>query len=293
MRKKIINIPFKDYKTHTAIHGELTEDSIPLIILHGGPGGSMYAYEPLFELSSITPVIAYNQLGSAYSKVPKGNFDLYTIDTFMDELDNLVSYLKIKQFYLLGHSWGGMLALLYATRRDTKKIKKLILFSTLPSTSLWNSEHLKMIENYPCEEKEAIIQSINGEKYNKANYKKGIKRFYHEHVARGNKRQYYDYKRKRFPHTNLEIYRYMWGKSELVGTGTLKDYDVTNDLAKINIETLILNGFYDESSFAQNKVLNDNIKNSKWLCFSHSHHNAYLEEHELVKKTITDFVQKQ
>ncbi len=287
---KIINIPFLTYKTHSYIYGDYLKKT-PIIILHGGPGGCVEKYESLIELYKRydIPLIMYDQLGSGYSKVPNNHLELWNFDTFMDELDNLISYLKIKDYILLGHSWGGMLALKYYFSREHSRLKKLILFSTLPSTSLWNEEHIKMIADFPCAYKEAIMAQYKGAPYSKKIYRQAIKRFYDEHVGKKSDLVYVR-KRKRFPKLNKEIYEYMWGKSELFGTGTLKDYDVVDQLKLIQVPTLLISGKYDESTPYINELMFKQIKGSKWTLLENSHHAGYLEQPEAVFKAIIDFL---
>jgi len=289
MKPKVINVPFKGFKTHTIIYGDIYK-GVPLIMLHGGPGGCIERYEALIKLADLGhPIIMYDQLGCGYSKVPKGNLSLWTNETYIEELDNILKYFNIDKYYLLGHSWGGMLALMYVLGKPTIRPSKLILYSTLPSTRIWNEDHLKMIEDYPIEQKEALIKQYKGEEFDLKSYKLGIKRFYDEHVGKKKDRKYIP-TRKRFPKTNKEIYEYMWGKSELVGTGTLKDYDVEDKLHLINIPTLILSGELDESTPRMNKLMNDRILNSKWVMVKGAHHSSYNENPEFVVQEIHNFL---
>lgn len=285
---KTFNIPFMGYKTHCDVFGDIKKNT-PLIILHGGPGGCSQRYEPLIELSNRgIPVILYDQLGSGYSKVQGEHYELWTTDTFMDELENLINYFNLRKYYLLGHSWGGMLALSFVINRKHKGLKKLILYSTLPSTKIWNEEHLKMIANYEQSIKNELTKDLTGEKHDEKIYKKGLKMFYRDHVKATKKK--YVFKRKRFPKLFNQVYKYMWGPSELFGTGTLKTYNVENELININIETLILSGELDESTPTMNKLMNDNIRNSKWICYKNCHHSSYVEEPELVLNDISNFL---
>lgn len=288
MNRKIINIPFKGYKTHTVIYGDVTKNT-PIIFLHGGPGGCIEKYEPFVELAMMgIPCIFYDQLGCGYSRVPKSHLELWTMETFEDELENIISYLGLKHYIVLGHSWGGMLALNWVTTRKHIGLEKLILFSTLPSTRIWNDEHIKMIDNFKNEYKEALINQYLGKPFDTKNYKLALKEFYNEHVGKKSHKRYV-YSRKRFPKTNKEIYEYMWGPSELFGTGTLVNYNVENDLEKVDVPTLVLSGAFDESTPAINELMQQKIPNSKWVLLELSHHIGYAEETPLVMKTIIDF----
>ena len=289
MKRVVHHIPYKGFKTFCYTFGDVHK-GIPLIILHGGPGGCDERYEPLEELADKgIPLIFYDQLGCGYSKVPKGNEKLWDLKLYLDELENLIKYFRLKKFNILGHSWGGMLALEWVTTREHKGLDKLILFSTLPSTKIWNDEHLLMIESYPEKEKKALLDDFQGLEADKKYLRLGTRRFMREHVAKKKDKKYV-FKRKKFPKTNREIYEKMWGKSELFGTGTLLNWNTIPNLKNIEIKTLILSGKFDESTIAINELMNKEIKNSKWVLLEKSHHIGYAEEPELVLDEIYKFI---
>lgn len=289
MKKTVYKILYLNYYTRAYTFGDI-KNKTPLIILHGGPGGCVERYEPLEKLAKLgIPLIFYDQLGCGYSKVPKNHKILWNFQVFLDELENLIKFFGLKKFNILGHSWGGMLALEYITKREHKGLEKLILFSTLPSTKIWNDEHLKMIESFPLKEKESLINQFERKPYDKESYRLGLRRFYKEHVGKRST-ELYKFNTKRFPKTNREIYTKMWGDSELFGTGTLKDWDDESLLSNVDVPTLILSGLYDESTPAMNKLMNDEIKNSKWILLKKSHHIGYVEETDLVISEITKFL---
>ena len=289
MKRVIHHIPYKGFYTFCYTFGDLTK-GLPLIILHGGPGGCDERYEPLEELADQgIPLIFYDQLGCGYSRVPKGNEKLWTLKTYLGELENVIKHFNLKKFIILGHSWGGMLALEWVTTRKHEGLEKLILFSTLPSTQIWNEEHFKMVDEFPENERIAIYNEYSGKPYDKKNFRLGIKRFYREHVSKKSDKKYV-FKRKKFPKTNKEIYEKMWGKSELFGTGTLKDWNTIPNLKNIDVPTLIISGKLDESTPRMNELMNKEIKGSKWVLLEKSHHIGYAEEPELVLDEISNFI---
>ena len=289
MNKKVHRIPYLGYHTRAYVLGDLNK-GVPLIILHGGPGGCVERYEPLEKLADFgVPLIFYDQLGCGYSRVPKNHKISWNFRIFLDELFNLINYFGLTKYNILGHSWGGMLALEYVCNFPHDGLEKLILFSTLPSTKIWNDEHTKMLEEFSEKEKETLLAERDGKEFDKKIYKIAIKKFYKNHVGKRSK-DLYPFNTKRFPKTNKEIYEKMWGKSELFGTGTLKDWNVENKLHNIKVPTLILSGALDESSPAMNELMNKEIKNSKWVLLKKSHHIGYVEETDLVIDSIKSFI---
>lgn len=289
MTKKVYKIPFKNYYTRAYTFGDIFNGT-PLIVLHGGPGGCVERYEPLERLSEFgIPLIFYDQLGCGYSKVGKNHKITWNFPLFLDELENLIKFFGLKKYNILGHSWGGMLALEWVCNFNHEGLEKLILFSTLPSTKIWNDEHIKMLDDFPTDQKEAILAQFEGKNYDKKSYLFGIRRFYKEHVGKRSK-ELFDFKTKRFPKTNREIYELMWGDSELFGTGTLKDWSVEDKLHKIDVPTLIISGALDESTPRINELMNKEIKNSKWVLLKKSHHIGYCEETDEVIGTLKSFI---
>jgi pimeloyl-ACP methyl ester carboxylesterase len=92
-----------------------------LLLLHGGPG-STHEYFEAFD--SYLPAAGveyyyYDQLGSLYSDQPDEP-DLWELDRFVDEVEQVRRALGLDRdsFFLLGHSWGGILAIEYALRHQ-------------------------------------------------------------------------------------------------------------------------------------------------------------------------------
>jgi proline iminopeptidase len=94
---------------------------IKVLILHGGPAAT---HEYLEAFDSYLPGAGveyyyYDQLGSAYSDQPDDE-SLWDLDRFVDEVEQVRRALKLDKdnFYLYGHSWGGLLAMEYALKHQ-------------------------------------------------------------------------------------------------------------------------------------------------------------------------------
>src|SRR5215470_3387140 len=91
------------------------DSPIKVLLLHGGPGAD-HSYFESFE--SFLPqngvqFYYYDQLDSTNSD-KTNDPKLWTIERFREEVETVRKSLGLEQFYLLGHSWGGMLAIEYA-----------------------------------------------------------------------------------------------------------------------------------------------------------------------------------
>ena len=103
--------------------------SIKLLTLHGGPGCTHEYLECLedFLTPSGIEVIFYDQLGSYHSDQPDDE-SLWTLDRFIDEIEQVRQALDLEDFYLFGHSCGGIWAIEYALKYQAH-LKGLILGS--------------------------------------------------------------------------------------------------------------------------------------------------------------------
>lgn len=126
--KKRNYIPVKHGKLYYQKFGE----GNPIIILHGGPGlDQSYLLPQMLDLSKDHEIILYDQRGSGKSLGTPLTLDYINIDRFCDDLETLSQRLGIKQFTLVGHSWGSTLAIYYAIKHQNH-LHKLILLNTAP-----------------------------------------------------------------------------------------------------------------------------------------------------------------
>lgn len=101
---------------------------IPVLVFHGGPGGSSKARRAkLFDLKKYR-VVMFDQRGCGQS-MPLGKIDCNTTADLLDDASRLLEYLKINQKVIVqGCSWGSTLALLWAERHP-ERVEKLLLSS--------------------------------------------------------------------------------------------------------------------------------------------------------------------
>ena len=119
----------------------------PLLLIHGGPGSSSDLLTPLAGLATGRQVVFYDQLGAGRS-TRTHDPALWTIDTFVDEIQAVRDHLGLDDVHVLGHSWGGMLALEYALRRPAG-LRSLVLASALVSAPLFAAEATRLVSQLP------------------------------------------------------------------------------------------------------------------------------------------------
>jgi len=113
--------PFREWQTWYRVTGDLSSDKTPLVVAHGGPGCTHDYVLALARLADDgRPVVHYDQLGGGRSThLPDRGGDFWTVDLFLEELENLLVTLGINdRYFLLGQSWGGMLSTASASPLD-------------------------------------------------------------------------------------------------------------------------------------------------------------------------------
>ena len=134
-----IETPHGEFKVWTKRIGN--NPRIKLLLLHGGPAATHEYFE---AFDSYLPGAGieyyyYDQLGSYYSDQPE-NDALWTIPRFVEEVEQVRQALGLNRenFYLLGSSWGGILAMEYALKYQ-EHIKGLVISNMMASAPAYDA----------------------------------------------------------------------------------------------------------------------------------------------------------
>ncbi|KAJ8487873.1 hypothetical protein ONZ45_g14161 [Pleurotus djamor] len=157
-------IPFtvgdETFETYFKVAGEIQEDGQATVVLHGGPGISHDYLLPLCDLTPQTAIIFYDQLGSGRSThLQSKDISFWSIDLFIDELENLLSYFNItNNFNIIAHSWGGTLVSEFIVRRQPKGLRHLVLMDCLASAKLRNDAIARLRKKLPEDVQEVLAK---------------------------------------------------------------------------------------------------------------------------------------
>ncbi|KAL7529066.1 hypothetical protein ACHAXR_002779 [Thalassiosira sp. AJA248-18] len=124
-------------------------DSPPIVVIHGGPSlPSNYLYPLAQQIPTSRSIIFYDQLGCGQSSQPEDGC-MYSIENAVNDLKELLRFLQLDTFHLMGHSFGGIVAYEYAKAHDlhsdSNKCLSLILDST-PSNMKTSLEECSRLE---------------------------------------------------------------------------------------------------------------------------------------------------
>ena len=273
-------MPFMGYQTYYRIAGECSEGKKPLILMHGGPGSTHNYFEVLDRVAEATghALISYDQIGCGQSFV-EGHPELFTLETWTNELKALRKHLGLKECHILGQSWGGMLAISYLIDQKPEGIRSAILSSTLPSNRLWASEQHRMISYMPKEEQEAIARAEATGNFSDPYYLKANEHFMLLHCAGAVTEESPECLR-RPKKAGAEAYLYGWGPNEYNPTGSLRGYEYIDRLGEIQVPCLVMSGTEDLCTPIVAKTMFDGIPHSKWELFAGCRHMPFVEDNE-------------
>lgn len=252
----------------------------PLITLHGGPGYPHGYLEPLEDISNERSIIYYDQLGCGDSDWVDDK-SLWTVEHFVEELQQIVDSLSLQEYHLLGHSWGAALAVMFALTRPSG-LKKMIFSDPYISTPIWEKDTTRLIDKLPPK-----IQAALKDK-NSPDHQKASDEFYANYVFRLEPlpRAITEADKK----YNKELYRYMWGPEEYEATGTLKNLDPTCRLREIATPVLLLCGRYDEATPETCAYFASLFSDASVKVFEHSAHFPFWNERDEYIQTVRDFL---
>ena len=240
-------VPVSSGRVYVRVNGRLDSPRLPVVLIHGGPGGNHAAFLNLLALRDERSVILYDQLDCGLSDHP-GKPENWTVARFTSEVDAVRRALHIPRWHVLGQSWGGTIALEYGARRPPE-LAGLVLASPLVSTRSWIADANTLRARLPaavqatlrgCEPPAPITHAC----------RQATNIFYANYLGRTpTPKAYRDYvaahRRLGF---NEQLYEAMWGSSEFVATGTLRGYDGEPLLANLDGKrTLFIDGQYDEA----------------------------------------------
>jgi proline iminopeptidase len=222
---------------------------LKLLLLHGGPGAT---HEYLEAFDSFLPregveYYYYDQLGSGFSDQPNDD-DLWTLPRFVSEVDQVRQAIggNKDNFCLLGHSWGGMLAIEYALAHQDQ-LKCLIISNMMASIPAYNEYAHKVLEPKmaPAVLKQILDMERTGKTEQPGYMNLLMPNWYEQHILRRPAAQWPEPVNRSFSHLNRHLYVLMQGPSEMGASGRLVTWDRFNDLKRIQVPTLVISGKYD------------------------------------------------
>jgi proline iminopeptidase len=252
-----------------------------VLLLHGGPGGTHEFFENFdgYLPNEEIEYIYYDQLDSYYSDKPNDS-TLWTTEHFVEEVEQVRKALNLNKdnFYLLGQSWGGILALEYALKHQDN-LKGLVISNMMASIPEYEKYAAEVLgPQLPPEVYKEIKAIEAAEDFGNPRYAELVtQHYYPKHVLHKPLEEWPEFLNRAFSHLNPAIYIYMQGYSEfgVTGNATLKGWDVSSRLNELKIPTLMIGGTYDTMNPKYMEWMSTEVQNGRSLTTESAHISQY------------------
>ena len=286
-----IQTPRGPFKVWTKRFGN--NPRIRLLLLHGGPGATHEYFEGFesFLPAEGIEFIYYDQLGSAYSEQPRDE-SLWTTERFVDEVEQVRQALGLDRgnFYLLGHSWGGILAAEYALAHQ-QHLKGLVISNMMMSIPDYNRYANEVLAAGMPPEVVREVRAIEKKgEYESPRYMELlVPHFYAKHICR--LPEWPDAVNRAFARINKQVYVLMQGPSEFGASGRLERWDRKADLPRIKVPTLVIGARHDTMDPDHMKWVAGQVKNGRFLLCPEGSHMAMWDDQETYMAGLIRFLQ--
>jgi proline iminopeptidase len=256
----------------------LRSDRIPVLTLHGGPGLPHF-YLECFEDFLPQAGIGYwyyDQLGCGFSDQPQDDA-LWTIARFTAELEQVRAALGLERVVLLGHSWGGMLAIEYALKHP-ERLAGLVISNMTASISSYLAHIAALRAQLPPAQARRLEELETAQAYDAPEYEKIVfDVLYRRHICRLD--PWPEPVTRAVRGLSAPVYNAMQGRSEFEVTGVMKGWDRWADLPRIACPTLVLGGRYDTMNPEDLREMSRRLPNaSTYICERGSHLSLYDDQ---------------
>ena len=269
---------------------------VKVLLLNGGPGAT-HEYFECFE--NFLPAegiefIYYDQLGCGNSDNPNDTA-MWDLARYVEEVEQVRKALKLDNtnFYLLGHSWGGILAMEYAVKYQNNMKGMIIsnMMSSCPEYGKYADDVLAKLMN---PEVLAQIEKIEADKdFSNPKYMELLlPNFYEKHILRFPAKDWPEPVNRSFGKMNQSLYVTMQGPSEFGISGKLENWDRTNDLKDIKIPTLVIGATHDTMDPKFMEKMSTLFPKGSFLLCSKGSHMAFYDDQKTYFNGLISFLKK-
>lgn len=287
-----IHTPKGDFRVWTKRVGN--NPTMKVLLLHGGPAATheyFEAFDSYFPAAGIE-YYYYDQLGSAYSDQPD-DLDLWETSRFVEEVEQVRQALGLDKsnFYLLGHSWGGILAMEYALKYQ-EHLKGLVISNMMASIPAYNEYANKVL--MPAMDPAVLAKIKELEAAGKTEEPQYMEllmpSFYEKHLLHMPAAEWPEPVNRSFAHLNRKIYVLMQGPSEMGASGRLLNWDRTADLPKITVPTLVIGASHDTMDPTHMEMMAGKVKQGRFLLCPNGGHMAMYDDQKTYFEGLIRFV---
>lgn len=285
-----IQTPIGEFKVWTKRFGN--NPKIKILLLHGGPAMTheyMECFETFFQREAFE-FYEYDQLGSYYSDQPKDS-SLWTTERFVEEVEQVRQAIGADStnFYVVGNSWGGILAMEYALKYQ-QHLKGMVVANMMASAPEYGKYADEVLAKQMKPEVLEEITAIEAKKdFGNPRYMELlIPHFYREHLCR--LEEWPDGFNRAMKHVNSEVYTMMQGPSEFRISGRLAKWDIKDRLKEITVPTLMVGAKHDTMDPKAMEEQSKMVQKGRYLYCPNGSHLAMWDDQQVFMAGVVGFI---
>lgn len=285
-----IKTPVGDFKVWTKRFG--SNAKIKVLLLHGGPAMTheyMECFETFFQREGFE-FYEYDQLGSYYSDQPTDS-SLWTTERFVEEVEQVRQAIGAdsSNFYVLGNSWGGILAMEYALKYQ-QNLKGLLIANMVASAPEYGKYAEEVLAKQMKPDVLTEVRSIEAKKdFSNPRYMELLlPHYYHEHICR--LEEWPDALNRSMKHANMTVYTMMQGPSEFGISGRLANWDIKSRLKEIAVPTLMIGAKHDTMDPKAMEEQSKMVQRGRYLHCPNGSHLAMWDDQQVFMTGVIRFI---
>ncbi|MEY2671267.1 MAG: hypothetical protein RLZZ577_1583, partial [Bacteroidota bacterium] len=239
-------------------------------------------------------IIYYDQLGCGNSDNPN-DVALWDLARYVEEVEQVRKALNLdaSNFYMLGHSWGGILAMEYALKYQ-HNMKGLIISNMMSSCPEYGKYADEVLSKQMDPKVLAELNQIEAAKdFSNPRYMELlIPNFYEKHILRFPAKEWPEPVNRSFAKMNQSLYVSMQGPSEFGISGKLEKWDRKADLKNITIPTLVIGAKYDTMDPKHMEEMSKLVQNGTYLFCPKGSHMDFYDDQKVYFEGLIPFLKK-
>ncbi len=270
---------------------------IKVLLLNGGPGATHEYFECFenFLPAEGIEIIYYDQLGCGNSDNPN-DVALWDLGRYVEEVEQVrkALHLDASNFYLLGHSWGGILAMEYALKYQ-HTMKGLIISNMMSSCPEYGKYADEVLAKQMDPKVVAELNQIEKAKdFSNPRYMELLlPNFYEKHILRFPSKDWPEPVNRSLAKLNQSLYVTMQGPSEFGISGKLEKWDRNADLKNITIPTLVIGAKYDTMDPKHMEEMSKLVQNGTYLYCPKGSHMDFYDDQKVYFEGLIPFLKKE
>lgn len=254
-----------------------------ILLLHGGPGVPDYLDEVASMLSNNFRTVRFDQRGVGKSRALNNQ---YAVSDYISDIDAIREYLKVEKVHIFGHSWGGLLAQLYASEYPDRVISIYLCSPSSGTGDVWKQMEREVMKYNKTQASGLEWMSMGWYSlWGAMGFDFGYKKIF------ANVWRYYFREPKSVSNPDsewLDGIRARAVNETRKSMVQLDNDEFTAKFYKVNVPVLLTYGKYDIYGPSRTSKI-EKLTNAKYVEFENAGHLPWIQDKETFKKMILEF----